>query len=102
MILAGLVSFCLLLIVIAVCLILPFKVIPPRYDFSNEDTYKVRRIKNGWAERKMRVFPYVRTQFGFGFAIWETGAEVFLPYLMLRFMYKSNRFLRLLCRLRFD
>jgi len=46
----------------------------------------------------VKVFPYWGTQIGFGFAIWETGAEIFLPYIMLRLMYRSNRWLRILLR----
>jgi len=46
----------------------------------------------------MRVFPYWGTQIGLGFAIWETGAEIFLPYIMIRLMYNSNRFLRVILR----
>lgn len=46
----------------------------------------------------MKICPYWGTQVGLGFAIWETGAEVFLPYLMIRFMYQSNRFLRIVLR----
>lgn len=46
----------------------------------------------------MKIFYYRKTQIGIGFAIWESGAEIFLPYLMIRLMYKSNKFLRLIIR----
>uniref|UniRef100_A0A6M3JJ23 Uncharacterized protein n=1 Tax=viral metagenome TaxID=1070528 RepID=A0A6M3JJ23_9ZZZZ len=46
----------------------------------------------------MRVFIYWGTQIGFGFAIWEAGAEIFLPYIMVRLVYKGNKFLRVILR----
>jgi len=39
----------------------------------------------------MKVSIAYKTQIGLGFAIWERGAEVFLPYLMIYFWYKPNR-----------
>jgi len=52
----------------------------------------------------IRKFIYWKTQVGFGFAIWETGAEIFLPYIMIRLMYEPRgwkaRLLRIVLRLR--
>ena len=48
----------------------------------------------------MKVFVYWKTQVGIGFAVWESGAEIFLPYIMIRLMYKGNNLLRMILRLR--
>ena len=46
----------------------------------------------------IKVFFYWKTQIGLGLAVWETGAEIFLPYLMIRIMFKDRRVHRLLRR----